>query len=643
MADEKLNPNEFAISEDQFDLVDEVQATMSPNHDRLMIRKIDGIDLTYMNLATADLRQRTSTKNKRGTTCNWVDTPRTGNKGPAAGGREWPGIWRGVSVRGYMRGGQSSIIQTLAYGLIRSAEDVWPSPEIVRTDDRLLRPHAIQDDPTSTQKEIRYRGFDPSYVDAARAAVALTAGVIDVRSVRMQDGSYNIHVLTETLTWAAFVVTAPDTTSKHNYGTDFEEIVEVWNSIANDDALTGVYTTATRYRVNDVVIDDQLDGSVKVTRTQVAKKAFATGTPDFVWYENKTREREVMHQEWYGIAEDDAFTDLWTDPTGYSILSCPKSPGSNGVVKVERISALKNTWYTAVLSAGDADKIGTNAFAYTREGVLAGFKGTSYVSQHIPIADADDIVNSLMTGTNIKAWATGTAYAVGDIRSSGGLCYVCNATISSSAGTMILDIATEKWDRISEANYANSDGNVCSVVFDSQPAFEYGYLASVTPATGSQPREDSYVWTNVDPSRIATVWELAVAYTGEASDLTHRRVSKTFDNRGIATITSDAWTPILNISTSIDWSGQDENGIVANEIVQKDSEWNDQGDWCYKVITYNVHFFYDESDAYTYISDGFDGSGVFHVEAHVWKAIKVTGIVYGAWNPGPVNTAAPAP
>jgi len=430
MGEELLNPNEFALGESEFTLVDEVQATMSPNHDRLLIRKIDGIDPTYINLSVSDLRQRTSIKNEKGKTCNWVDSPRVGDKGPGAGGREFPGVWRGVSVRGYIRAGTSSVVQTLAFGLIRSAEDVWPSPELVKTADRLLRPHAIQDDPTMTQKEVRYRGFDPSYVDAARSSIALTAGVVDVRSVRMQDGSYNIHVLTETPSWATFVVTAPDTISKKNYNTDFEEIVEVWNSIKNDDSLTGLYTTnTTGYRITDVEISDELDGSIKVVRTETKTKAFDANNPDVVWYENRYREREVMHELWYGIDADDPFTGLWNHPPGYSILRAPKSTGQNGIVSVERESALKNDWYVDVLLLGGS---GTRGDVYVSSNSGATFTAVAKSLNFYSVASSADgtkLVASVLDGQLYTSTDSGATWTARDsVRKWTGVCSSTNGT-----------------------------------------------------------------------------------------------------------------------------------------------------------------------------------------------------------------------
>jgi len=81
------NPNEHVIAEEEFRLVDEVEATMSPNHDRILVRMVDGIDPTYVDEVADDLRQRTSVKNAAGVDKNYVEEPQVGHIGPAGEGR----------------------------------------------------------------------------------------------------------------------------------------------------------------------------------------------------------------------------------------------------------------------------------------------------------------------------------------------------------------------------------------------------------------------------------------------------------------------------------------------------------------------------------------------------------------------------
>ena len=269
------NPNEHVIAEEEFRLVDEVEATMSPNHDRILVRMVDGIDPTYVDEVADDLRQRTSVKNAAGVDKNYVEEPQVGHIGPADEGRVYPDRWRGVSVRSELRQSKGVITQTLAYGLVIRAEQL-PEPELVADDRRLIRPHAITNTPTKDTQEYRYRGIDPEYVQDLADTIALSGGTIDVRTVRMQDGSHNIHILVDTVTWASFSAGNPDLSWKNNEGTEHEQIVEVWHGIANTDALAGLYTPTADYNVMQVNLTENFDGSISVRRIQY-HEAEATG------------------------------------------------------------------------------------------------------------------------------------------------------------------------------------------------------------------------------------------------------------------------------------------------------------------------------------------------------------------------------
>ena len=567
---QEANPNPWALSEEQAVLVDEVEATMSPNHDRLVIRKWDGLEITTLTMAAQDLRQRTSMSNEPGVDKNYVMDPQAGTKGPMATSKTFPGRWRGVSVRHEMREGQGIITQTLAYGLVVSAEDL-PTAELVQTIDRLIVPHAITGDPEIEQREVRYRGIDPSYVETLKDTIALTAGVVEARSVRMQDGTYNIHALQETPTWAAFAVAAPDTTSKFNYSTKHEGLRETWHSIANDDALANVYVTnTTGYRINDVTVEDRLDGSVLVTRIQVAI----------------------------------------------------------------------NRWWTVLINASDADALGAYAVNFNKGGVLDGFKEYQYIAEGVPIDDGPNLVAALLEGSAVKAWAGSTAYVVNDMRSNGGLTYIC-LVAHTSTGTFADDIGSGKWNRIKDAHWRNTGQGVCDVIFAVEPACEYGYVTDETATTGGQRASSTYTWFGVDPVRMTAVWALAGAYNASGT-LTYKRRSRTYDRFGVAVVEATAWSPSSTGSSNYGiWVSKLDQ--LRHRIVTRQSEWHDKDDWAYFSERYDIKFKYAEDDAWNDITGGLQGSTVTPVAPNVWRSLKVTAAVQSAWHVGPVNTTVETP
>lgn len=634
------NPNPFSISEEEFELVEEVQATMSPNHDRIVIRKADRIDTTYLNLAVDDLRQRTSTKNQAGVTCNWVLDPQIGCKGPGVEGRTLKGVWRGVSCRGQMRNGIGTVIQTLAYGLIRGPNDTWPAAELVGTSERLIRPHAKAYTPNMEQYELRYRGFDPSYVEAARASITVLRlpafaaySIIEAKGVRMQDGSYNIHVLYERVAFAAFSAASPDTTGKRNQGTKFEELDEEWNSIQNDDPLSAVFTYAPAgYRVTDVSIKDQLDGSLKINRTCVLSNAFDAANPHEVWYENKDRTMEVMHEEWYNIAGTDALTGLYTPKAGYTVGYAQKTPNENGTTKIHRVSPKLNDWYTTYILAAGNDRIADCAYWFKRSGVRLGFNKTYWTADHIPVGTADALVKALEDGVNIAEWASGQNYLLYDLRSMGGRTFICSNPHTSAVWTT--DNESNPWFRILDVYTRPQDNGVVQVVIESEGVKEAWDLIGLGSESGEQRPFQVFQWKGVDPTRFDTVWTLAQAYKGgtmiggafaaeAGSGWEHKSCRKSFDEYGIATITAEAWIPKdSGMSHIMSWNPS--LGKTIKQIISLRVEYYSVPCYVVRSITFDVRYYYYEHQAYDFIDKGLEGSRVENTSNyHVWRAIRV--------------------
>jgi hypothetical protein len=121
---------------------------------------------------------------------------------PTVAGEKYTGRYRVLSAKPSRTDDGSGVITlALAKNLVMTP-DVLSAPVLLTDDKVLLSPFAH--DITSEKRMFvwEYRWIDPSYAQTLRNTIALTAGVIDAKIVKAEDGTCNIQAQTQTNTWA---------------------------------------------------------------------------------------------------------------------------------------------------------------------------------------------------------------------------------------------------------------------------------------------------------------------------------------------------------------------------------------------------------------------------------------------------------
>lgn len=502
MADtqETANPNPWSIKETEFMLVSEVEASLSPNHDRLLIRKLSGIDATYIDKAASDLRFRTSSKNPVGVACNTVEDPYVGDPSFPDGkvrGRVYEGRWRGVSVRTQTTNGKTGeLIQTLAYGLVKRAEAL-PAPELVSRENSLFFPHALYQQSTKTQREVRYRGIDPEYVQDLQNTISLTAGIIDTKSVRMADGSYNIHALYEVVAWINstpnFQIIRITADGSSKVKTTYKA-VEVPIGLAEDFVVALGATEG----ITDVWWEDAGDGEARITYTtgpteveeeEVGRTIGQCGEYDTVTIQwNNVAATDV--DETYNIARAYDFTDPEVGGEGWTLKSLSKSIAEDGTATITAVG-----WKNPL------------------NGII------EEVQHWAQTKDQDERVRK--TWFNVEDIVSDEIYATAKLFD--GSEYEYANLVHSWAGRE--PDSTGCWTISAEATAeTRADEQVISE--------EEGDCEQLDSQT--------YLWPDVAPGQIDEIWGRATEWKPDGDDWAHKSATKTIKSSGYADITATA-------------------------------------------------------------------------------------------------------
>jgi hypothetical protein len=575
------NPNPFCIREEEFTLVSFVEATMSPNHDRLLVREKDGIDPAYLDKVADDLRQRTSVKNAPSVDKNYVEDPQVGHVAPGSSqGKVYKGRYRGVSVRTETRGGSGVVIQTLAYGLVVSP-DKLPVAELVSDDRKLIRPHAINNVPVKDQQEYRYRGIDPAYVETIAQTIALTGGTIEVRTVRMQDGSHNIHILVDVVTWGNFTYTSPDLTWKDNEGTQHERLNKIWHGIKNTDTLTGLYTPAAGYNVMQVNLTENLDGSITVQRVEYKE---ASADADL-------NEALKAHGLYPGV-----MTRVINLKEAYKTEPA-LVPIAGAVTEWRTDLRPDGLWNSRQVNETVSWPNTTPTYTIERFDGNGGWEESSgYIATGVPIAGAAAFVTALKANTTIKAAAwrdAGQGEAVIEYVQKG--------------STVAIDKETSR-----------------------------------RASSGEQPPSVTHTWYGVPLALMDETYVTAAAYLGEAGDIatySHKEHSRDYNRDGTGIVTATAWIPDGGDDSGfVDKEG---DNLYEYRVVVQKTEFDWQATWSYVRTGYRIVYKHTESAAYNYLIANvcLEGTSLTKVGRWTWRITHVNEIRYSSvWKPGPVNT-----
>lgn len=274
-------------------------------------------------------------------------------EGEMYGSVEVPVKWRILSSKPSRADDGSGIItQTLAKNLVQTPDDL-PAAILLSGDKALLSPFAHDITSVKNTYVWEYRWIDPDYAVTLRNTISLTVGVVDAKIVKVEDGTCNIQVLTQTNTWAG---TLSQVWEKQSQFPTFaaERIVNNFSHIPLA-SLAGFRTTlatpTSGYKVASLTDKTDAAGGFGEL-VQVQEKLF----PGTVSASNGVdMEKEylllltngvLLTTAWHGVEDVDvvtAMTALATAPTGYTVLSVAHNYNGTGSFVLTRTMVTKAT------------------------------------------------------------------------------------------------------------------------------------------------------------------------------------------------------------------------------------------------------------------------------------------------------------
>ncbi len=254
------------------------------------------------------------------------------------------------------RDGSGIITQTLAKNLVQTP-DALPTAILLSDEKALLSPFAH--DVTSVKNSYiwEYRWIDPDYAQTLRDTISLTVGVIDAKVIKVDDGTCNIQVLTQTNTWEGDL---SQVWEKRTESPTFaaEKIVNTYSHIPLTDLdtfKTTLGTATSGYKVSSLVDStDATGGFAQIVQTQ--DKLFSgtvtasNGTNMSKEYLLLLTDGIILTTAWLGVKDADvttAMTTLATAPTGYTVLRVGHNYNGTGSFTLTREMITKATVLTA--------------------------------------------------------------------------------------------------------------------------------------------------------------------------------------------------------------------------------------------------------------------------------------------------------
>ena len=361
--------------------------------------------------------------------------------------------WRVLSAKpSRSDDGSGMILMTLAKNLVMTP-DALPTPILLSDDKALLSPFAHD---TTSVKNVyvwEYRWIDPDYAQTLRDTIALTAGIIDAKAVKAEDGSFSIQVLTQTNTWAGTL--SQKWEHENKYPTfAANQIVDTFSHIplsSMDTFKTTLATADTNYKVTSLVDSTSEEGYGKIVRVQDKTFVGAVTTENGI----KTEEESfflltsgvIRTTLWLGVKDADlttAMATLLAAPPGYAVLRVGNTYNGTGSCNITR---------TMVVRGGFTDRmqIAIEYPSFESEKITYHYPGLNKT-------DAESLYNLLsgysITGTTVTIPARtieGIAVAEAEIKvADNGYIYV-RRTISddtmlvATAASVPSDDATYKY------------------------------------------------------------------------------------------------------------------------------------------------------------------------------------------------------
>lgn len=652
------NPNERVLAENEAMLIEYVEATMSPKHDRLIIRKWERIEATYIDELVRDLNLRTSMKNPPDKAMNYVVDPQTGDKSDDHGGRVFEGLWRGVSVRGEVINGVGTVFQTLAFGLVKSGEDL-PDPELVGTEDSLFSPHGLIGDSERETREVRYRGIDPAYVETLKDTLTLaTSNRIEAKSVRMADGSYNIHLLIETVSFTnttpAYTVVRVEGKGSGRKKTTYRapevpvasaqaivvalgatsDVINAWSEQGRDGEAVVFYTLASNSSVEEETrrTVEQCGLMPTVTRTWYdvaagdidtvyATALTYTGESGDVGYVTRDVDREI---------DDDGTATIrataWKPQRLGLYIETDRRPVARG-----QIEQVTKTWYD--VPNADIATIYIEAEAYTGESGDSGFthKGAT--------KSVDSFGCAIIQAIAFKPTRVGAIKETHRTSAIDGQLATVTRTYYGVKPADVDTVYTTAKAYIGESGDSGYVHKEADRVLHDDGYATIWCMAWVLPRrstivvtrrtntwiSGQRPSVKK-TWYDVESANIASVWATAKLYKGETADIAfyvHKTATRDVADNGTAIITAEAWHADYASFVS-DSIGNIKYDVVA-DISKTDSTLDT---WRYKRTTYNIYWESSIATTLSKINGGLSGTSWGGWGRGLYQGIKVTRIAF---------------
>lgn len=265
---------------------------------------------------------------------------------PVVETKEYSGKYRILSSKPSKADDGSGIItQTLAKNLV-TTPDALPAAILLSDDKALLSPFAHDTTSAKNAYVWEYRWIDPDYAQTLRDTIALTAGVIDAKVVKVDDGTCSIQVLTQTNTWNGDLSQIWERRD-NNPTFAANQIVNTFSHIpltSLADFKTTLGTATAGYKVTSLVDNTDANGGfATIVQTQdklfdgtvTADNGIDTGA-EYLPLLTGGVFRTTM---WLGVPDADlatAMTTLATPPSGYFIRNLVNNYNGTGSCTIVR-------------------------------------------------------------------------------------------------------------------------------------------------------------------------------------------------------------------------------------------------------------------------------------------------------------------
>lgn len=221
----------------------------------------------------------------------------------------------------------------------------------------------------------------------------------------LEDNTARFIVALKKVAWNAFDAADPDITTNDNNGTEKQRTSQTWININKGDALTNLYTGASKYNVITVRISEKSDGALVIERTQLKEtygasnseiEELETDTLNPLGLETGAFARVTIINENLKL-KSSAYGTLASGDSGYTLLGYKELLGENGLWS-KRWSYIKATWTNTAGSEGTLLPARLPQNGISNPGGYG--EGKSKIASGVPIASAAAMLVNIAAETN---------------------------------------------------------------------------------------------------------------------------------------------------------------------------------------------------------------------------------------------------